>query len=165
MRTVLALITLVSVFAGCTATEQGAVIGGASGAGLGAIIGHQSGNRGEGAAIGAAAGALMGGLVGHQIDKDKQAQAREQAYRQGQADARRDAVTAPPPQGKGNWIEGHYEYVTKKEWVDTTKTERVWVPEHTVGDRRIEGHWQERQVPSGYWREYEEKIWIPGHYE
>ncbi len=33
------------------------------------------------------------------------------------------------------------------------------------GDRRIEGHYEERLVPSGHWQEYEEKTWISGHYE
>ena len=49
-------------------TEKGAVIGGASGAGLGAIIGHQTGNRDLGALIGGGAGALMGGAMGKAKD-------------------------------------------------------------------------------------------------
>ncbi|HLG31280.1 MAG TPA: hypothetical protein VI387_13810, partial [Candidatus Brocadiales bacterium] len=67
-------------------------------------------------------------------------------------------------QGK-TFVQGHYEYINKKEWIDTTKTERVWVPEHTEGDRTIEGHYEEKPVPGGYWREYQEKVWIPDHYE
>ena len=64
--------------------------------------------------------------------------------------------------GQGlNKIDAHYEYVKKRKWVDTSKKERVWVEERIEGDRRIEGHYQDRNVPSGYWQEYEEKVWIP----
>ncbi len=51
--------------------QKGAVIGGAAGAGAGAIIGHQSGHKGEGALIGAAAGAALGGLIGAKLDKQQ----------------------------------------------------------------------------------------------
>ena len=53
--------------AGCattTPTQKGALAGSAVGAGLGAIIGHQSGDAGKGALIGAAAGGLGGALLG-----------------------------------------------------------------------------------------------------
>jgi len=168
MKTSLSIVFLgiSALLVGCTATEQGAGIGAASGAGLGAIIGHQSGETGEGAAIGAAAGALVGGLIGHQVDKEEQQRALDNAYRQGRYDAPGQVSgSASRRRGKGNWIDGHYEYVTKKEWVDTTTTERVWVEEQVIGDRRIEAHWEERQVPDGHWRTYEEKTWVPGHYE
>jgi hypothetical protein len=166
MRLIKGLIVLTAaavILSGCTATEQGAGIGAATGAGLGAIIGHQSGQAGEGAAIGAAAGAITGGLIGHQADKKQHRQEVNRAYQEG----RRDAPKGPEASAgsKGTWVEGHYEYVTKKEWVDTTTRERVWVEEQVIGDRRIEGHWEERDVPSGHWRSYEEKTWVPGHYE
>lgn len=151
---------------GCTATEQGAGIGAMTGAGLGAIIGHQSGRGGEGAAIGAAAGAIAGGLIGHQADKEQYQMRRSQVYEQGRWDSRAEVPSSGPAvKGRGTWVEGHYEYVTKQEWVDTTTTERVWVEEQVIGNRRIEGHWEERPVPSGYWRTYEEKTWVPAHYE
>ncbi len=51
--------------------QQGALAGGAIGAGTGAIIGHQSGHAGEGALIGGAVGAVAGGLVGHYLDKQQ----------------------------------------------------------------------------------------------
>lgn len=62
-----------AVFAGCntTPTQEGAIAGGALGAGAGAIIGHQSGNAGEGALIGAGVGALGGALIGDQVDERK----------------------------------------------------------------------------------------------
>ena len=57
------LITLV-MSTGCVVTEnnteRGALGGSVIGAGLGAIIGHQSGETGKGALIGGAAGALPG---------------------------------------------------------------------------------------------------------
>ena len=52
---------------GCTTTQQGTTIGGASGAVLGGIIGHQSGHDVTGAAIGAAAGAVGGYVVGDKM--------------------------------------------------------------------------------------------------
>ena len=60
--------------AGCQSSPnragEGAVIGGLIGAGAGAIIGHQSGERDKGALIGGLAGALAGGLTGSQVQKD-----------------------------------------------------------------------------------------------
>ncbi|MBI3312120.1 MAG: zinc ribbon domain-containing protein [Candidatus Omnitrophica bacterium] len=61
------LVGLVLWTLGCasaTPTQKGAVAGSAIGAGLGAIIGHQSGDTAKGALIGAAAGGLGGALVG-----------------------------------------------------------------------------------------------------
>jgi len=54
------------LIAGCatTPTQQGALLGGGTGAGIGAIIGHQKGKTAEGALIGGAVGALAGGLIG-----------------------------------------------------------------------------------------------------
>ena len=48
---------------------EGALIGGLIGAGAGAIIGHQSGERDKGALIGGVTGALAGTLVGSQVQK------------------------------------------------------------------------------------------------
>ncbi|MCM8794340.1 MAG: glycine zipper domain-containing protein [Candidatus Omnitrophica bacterium] len=51
-------------------------MGSLAGAGLGAIIGHQSGETGEGAAIGAALGGVGGYVLGNEQDKaEMQAQA------------------------------------------------------------------------------------------
>lgn len=67
---------------GCqtTAAQDGAVLGGALGAGLGAIVGNQSGHAGEGALIGAAAGALSGAVIGDAVGKPAPRQ--EVVYRQ-----------------------------------------------------------------------------------
>ncbi len=68
-------------------TKFGAVTGGLAGAGLGGIIGHQSGSGLEGAAIGAGIGILAGALLGNAQDQYN----RENTYR-------RDP-NAPPPEG------------------------------------------------------------------
>ncbi len=52
---------------GLNKTEQGAIIGTASGAALGAIINHK--NRGKGALIGAVGGGLTGAGVGYYMDQ------------------------------------------------------------------------------------------------
>jgi YMGG-like Gly-zipper len=49
-----------------TPREQGALIGGGAGAGIGALAGG-----GKGAAIGGAAGALGGAIVGDQVQRDR----------------------------------------------------------------------------------------------
>jgi len=78
--------------AGCqTKAGTGALVGGAAGAGIGAIIGNNShGRTASGAAIGGVVGALGGALIGNEMDKaDRQRereQYREEVYRQ-----RRDA--------------------------------------------------------------------------
>src|SRR5688572_3433765 len=57
--------------AGCRSpyyADQGALLGGLGGAGVGAIVGNAVGHTGAGALIGAGAGALGGGLVGGALD-------------------------------------------------------------------------------------------------
>lgn len=69
---VAASIIVVSL-AGCqtTPTQDGMVVGGILGSGLGAIVGHQSGKQGEGALIGAGLGMLTGALIGDQVDEQR----------------------------------------------------------------------------------------------
>ena len=50
--------------AGCTSTQQGAVVGGLVGAGVGQAIGGNTGATLLGAAVGATAGALIGEAAG-----------------------------------------------------------------------------------------------------
>ncbi len=155
-------VTVVSVLAtGCvtTTTQQSTGIGAGIGAALGAGIGALVGDPALGMAIGAGAGALGGALAGDQLDKKREAA--EKAELERQLELERKAGSG---EGK-NYIEEHYEYVKKRKWIDTSKKERVWVEERTEGDRRIDAHFEDRLVPSGYWEEYEEKIWIPSHYE
>jgi len=154
-------IAALSVLAtGCmTTTQKGTGLGAGIGAGLGAGIGALTGNTGMGAAIGAGAGAVGGALVGDHMDKKREAAEKAALYRQLELERQSSF-------GQGRQkIDGHYEYIKKRKWADTTKTEKVWVEERYEGDRRIEGHYEDRSVPSGYWQEYEEKVWIPEHYE
>ncbi|HEX3800853.1 MAG TPA: YMGG-like glycine zipper-containing protein [Verrucomicrobiae bacterium] len=79
---------LVALLAGCYSpdgrpdnTASGALIGGASGATIGALVDRR--NPGAGALIGGAAGLIAGGLVGHSVDE--------------QNEARRQYYSAPPP--------------------------------------------------------------------
>lgn len=60
------LVLAAVLISGCatTPTQQGALLGGGTGAGIGAIIGHQKGKTAEGALIGGVAGAALGGLIG-----------------------------------------------------------------------------------------------------
>src|SRR3954452_2683196 len=72
-----------SAATGCeTKAGTGALIGGAAGAGIGAIVGHNShGRTGSGALIGGAVGALGGALIGNEMDKkDKQEARRDRDY-------------------------------------------------------------------------------------
>jgi hypothetical protein len=59
------------VCSGCTGTQKGATVGGLLGAGLGTIIGYQSGHAGEGALIGGAVGAAGGALAGDAMEEKK----------------------------------------------------------------------------------------------
>ncbi len=55
---------------GCENNAQtGTALGGLAGAGIGAIVGNQSGNAGTGALIGGAVGAGGGYMVGNESDK------------------------------------------------------------------------------------------------
>jgi uncharacterized protein YcfJ len=67
MAVVVSLVSILGVgcaSGGLTQREKGAAGGAAIGAGAGAIIGNQSGNKGEGALIGAALGGLSGAVLG-----------------------------------------------------------------------------------------------------
>lgn len=75
------LVTVLSVVAvgvsivflvGCESEAQtDALVGSAAGAGIGAIVGHQSGRTGEGALIGGAVGGGAGYIVGSEKEKKK----------------------------------------------------------------------------------------------
>ncbi len=154
-------IAAISILAtGCmTTTQKSTAVGTGAGAALGAGIGALTGSPAMGAAIGAGAGAVGGALVGDHLDKKREETERAEMQRQLELERKSGS-------GEGkNYIEAHNEYVKKRKWVDTSKKERVWVDERYEGDRRIEGHYEERVVPGGYWQEYEEKVWIPSHYE
>lgn len=56
-------------------TEKGALVGGAGGAGIGALLG-----KGKGAAIGGAAGAVGGAIIGNQMDQREREQYGDDRY-------------------------------------------------------------------------------------
>jgi outer membrane protein OmpA-like peptidoglycan-associated protein len=69
---VLATTTSVLGLAGCSSmsqTERGAVIGGAGGAAVGAIVGRQVGSTARGAVLGAVIGGAAGAVIGRQMDQ------------------------------------------------------------------------------------------------
>jgi uncharacterized protein YcfJ len=77
------VLLLVIMVSGCETslneTQTGALGGSALGAGLGAIIGNQTGHAGAGTAIGAGAGLLAGSLIGEGMRRSKQAQTTQAA--------------------------------------------------------------------------------------
>jgi len=79
------MVGLALVTTGCASTQSkdGAVLGGFLGAGVGAVMGHQTGHGGEGALIGGVIGAASGAIIGEE-------RAQEQARR-------RPVVVVPPP--------------------------------------------------------------------
>lgn len=103
---------LMTTWAGCTttATQDGALLGGALGAGLGAVVGNQSGHAGEGALIGGAAGAITGAVVGDQYRKE-----RRPVYRRDEDYRRAD---------------GHWETRVVRSPNGETFEERVFVPNY-----------------------------------
>lgn len=78
-KIVLLLPLLLGGIAACTPTQQGATIGGAGGAAIGAAVAN---NSLEGAVIGGAAGALAGALIGRASEGGNQCVYRDQYGRQ-----------------------------------------------------------------------------------
>ncbi len=70
-------------YAGYSNQQRGAVTGGLAGAGIGGIVGHQSGRGLEGAAIGAGLGVLSGAILGNARDREQDLYSR--GYRDGVA--------------------------------------------------------------------------------
>jgi hypothetical protein len=69
----------VLVLAGCSNmnhTEQGALVGGGLGAGIGALAGRATGHTAAGAAIGGATGALIGAAAGNSEDRHEREMAK-----------------------------------------------------------------------------------------
>ncbi len=105
-----------------TPVQEGAIAGGAVGAGLGAIAGHQVGRTGEGALIGAGAGALTGALIGDHIEKSTAPPPPPPRRRVGPA--------PPPPPPVLRSHAGRYEVRTVVSPTGERYEERVWVPDY-----------------------------------
>jgi hypothetical protein len=160
-------LAIISILAtGCeTTTKKSSGIGAGIGTILGAGIGALFGDPGLGMALGAASGSLGGAVVGDQLEKKRAAAEKAELERQLEPEPEL-GLERRTESGEGkNYIEDHYEYVKRRKWIDTSQNEKVWVEDRVEGDRRIEAHYESRRVPSGYWEEYEEKIWVPSHYE
>lgn len=70
MFLMLALAAMMLGSMGCSSkAKTGTLVGAGTGAAAGAIIGHQSGHKGEGALIGGAVGAAGGYMIGNEMDK------------------------------------------------------------------------------------------------
>lgn len=111
------LLAVAFIASGCaTHAGEGALIGGASGAGIGGLIGSLShGRAGEGAAIGAAVGALSGALIGREMDNQERIRALEaqqgQVYRPApRYEYHYREYVAPPPPPPPPPPVGYYEY-------------------------------------------------------
>ncbi|MBB6011471.1 uncharacterized protein YcfJ [Aquamicrobium lusatiense] len=63
MKKIIVLMALLVPLAACSQTEQGATIGGLSGAAIGSAVASRH-NRAEGALVGGAIGAVAGALIG-----------------------------------------------------------------------------------------------------
>ncbi|MFQ5862076.1 MAG: hypothetical protein ACE5IC_03040 [Candidatus Brocadiales bacterium] len=165
---IVACLLLSAVSTGCLTTQQSTGMGALGGAGAGAGVGAALGNPGLGALIGTSLGVLGGALAQDHLEKKRmkrEAKELQEQLLEGQEVLAKEGSGPTSTSSEKSFIEGHYEYVTKRKWVDTSKKERVWVDEKVEGDRRIEGHYEDRLVPSGYWDMYEEKVWVPDHYE
>ena len=121
---------------GCATTphiQEGAVLGGATGAIIGSIIGHHDGNTGEGALIGAGIGALTGAVL---------ADAEEQRYRREVEYYRHAPTPLPPPPPRPS----------------THGSVRSYKIENRPPEN---GHWETQVIRGETGERYEERVWIP----
>ena len=140
----LTVAVLLMTFIGCATMEESAVNGATLGAMTGAIIGHQSGETGPGAVIGAGVGALLG-VLAHDYTECVE----ERAVAEYRA---REYVPAYDYRGGTRYVYSRYRHAKQRVWVDTSHDERVWVPEHYAGGRRIDGHYETKHITDGYWK-------------
>ena len=82
MRRVVGFLLIGLLVIGCvgcamSARDKGVLIGGASGAVLGGVIGHQSDNTAVGAILGAVVGGAAGGIIGNYMDKQAEEMQRD----------------------------------------------------------------------------------------
>ncbi len=126
---IIQIITLSMILtAGCTTTNKSVGLGGAVGAGTGAILGGivDPGKNGEfrtrniviGAALGGMAGMITGSVIHKQMDEQK-----KEAFLKGQA-------STPPPQN------GMAPALTQ------VKVRTDWIEGHAVGNRFVDGHFE-----------------------
>jgi osmotically inducible lipoprotein OsmB len=138
-------VVLAALCVGCETTpvQQGALMGGALGAGAGAIIGNQVHHQGgSGALIGAAAGALTGAIVGDQVEKSRE----------------RAAAAPPPPPPQTVVVQQPPPQTVIVQQPPPSQTVIVQpAPTPTVI-----GHYENRIVRSPSGETFEQRVWVPG---
>lgn len=145
-------LTLSALVAGCEGTgpntQNGAVAGGALGALVGGIVGHNSGiGTGGGMLIGAAAGAIAGGTLGNAADHQNGTIYHSEA--EATTNVVVEAPPAPPPppsevmtyqpRPDAVWVSGYYAYDGYR---------YVWV----------QGHWE---IPPPGYHYFHPAYWAP----
>ncbi len=135
-------------------TRNFAAMGTLLGTGAGIAIGAASGNMAQGAMLGAGIGGLAGAASGQWYE----GYSRKKAGKKLLKEVEEDILTGKDKiEGLGD---GHYEVVKKSRWVDTSKKKRIWVEEKLVDGKIVEAHFEERLIPSGYWVEEDQKVWV-----
>jgi len=135
------LCAMILTLPSCATQPRNITLGGAVGAGAGAIAGGlaDAGKDGKyrtrnvliGTAIGGAAGLLAGALIGGSVEDQKQ-----EAYEKGKAAASKPAGNpAGTPRLQEPKVEAH--------WVDTA----------VMGNRYVEGHWEYQIIEPARWSE------------
>lgn len=97
------------------------MLGGLLGAGVGAIIGNQTGDAGEGALIGGALGAITGGAIGDNAERSRY-RTRQVVYVPAPQPARRVVRSYEPARRAG-----HYEVRLIRGASGELYEDRVWV--------------------------------------
>lgn len=157
-RSIFSLFVITAVLAalcvGCETTpvQQGALLGGALGAGAGAIIGNQVHHQGgSGALIGGAAGALTGAIVGDQVEKSRQ-----RAAAAPPSPPQTVVVQQPPPPP----------VVVQQPAPPQTVIVQQPPPSQTVivqpaPTPTVTGHYENRIVRSPSGETFEQRVWVP----
>jgi hypothetical protein len=135
------LLVLALPLVGCATQTRSTMLGGAIGAGTGAVLGGivaPGGKNGEyrtrnvivGTAVGGMAGMVTGALIGDKIEKEKQ-----EAFKNGQA----TRAKAPPPGSPPS--------------LQSAKVDARWVEGRIMGNRYVEGHWEYIIIEPARWED------------
>ena len=137
----LGICTIALVLGGCATESKSIGLGGAIGAGTGAVLGGiaDPGKDGEyrtrnvivGSALGGMAGMIAGSVIHENTEKQK-----DEAFQKGQASAHRK------PQGTTPTLKN-------------AKVEAHWIEGRITGSRYVEPHWEYQIVEPARWEEAE----------
>ncbi|MGK5089407.1 hypothetical protein WDW86_17795 [Bdellovibrionota bacterium FG-2] len=133
----IAICTALLMLTSCATQSKSLALGGAVGAGAGAIAGGLAdpGKDGQdrtrnvliGTAVGGVAGIMAGALIGGSVEDQKQ-----EAYEKGKA-SKAPATPAGSPRLQEPKVEAH--------WVDSS----------VIGNRYVEGHWEYQIIEPARW--------------